>query len=192
MEPQASKYQQNMNVDEKLLRAAGKLVMALDKTADSCLPKEIADVVKLHSKLAVGSAWIPVPGADIAAGAANIWTMYARINKKAGIPFGENAMKSIASGVASNLVSYMAVGALASCIKLIPGLGTIGGGVLLSASLYAATLAAGWVYLQALSTLAEKKGRSFSAFDINNAVNEVLMQKSAIKDFISEAKKSYK
>ena len=44
----------------------------MDKGAEESLPKEIADVVKLHAKLAVGSAWIPVPGADVAAGAANI------------------------------------------------------------------------------------------------------------------------
>ena len=59
-----------MDVDKTLLKAALKLVKLLDKTADETLPQEIADIVKLHSKLAVGSAWIPVPGADVAAGAA--------------------------------------------------------------------------------------------------------------------------
>jgi hypothetical protein len=59
-----------------------ELVKLMDKAADTSLPKQIVDVVKLHSKLAVGSAWIPVPGADVAAGAANIWGMYARISDK--------------------------------------------------------------------------------------------------------------
>ena len=54
-----------------LIDVAYNLVQLMDKGADTYLPQEIVDVVKLHSKLAVGSAWIPVPGADVAAGAAN-------------------------------------------------------------------------------------------------------------------------
>lgn len=181
-----------MNPDQKLIKAAFHLVEVMDKTADKNLPQEIANVVKLHSKLAVGSAWIPVPGADIAAGAATIWGMYVRINNKLGIPFGENAMKSIGSGVATNMASYIAMSGVASALKFIPGLGTIGGGVIMSAGLYAVTLASGWIYLQALSQLAEKKGNNFSASDIGQMVNSVLNEKTAIKDFINEAKNNYK
>ena len=112
-----------MNIDHQLLHVSEKLVKMLDETADNCLPKEIANVVKTHSKLAVGSAWIPVPGADVAAGAAVIWGMYVRINNKLGIPFGENIMKSIGSGVATNLASYLAMTGVASAIKFIPGIG---------------------------------------------------------------------
>lgn len=180
-----------MDTDRSLMRAAIKLVQLMDKTADQSLPCKIADVVKLHSKLAVGSAWIPVPGADMAAGAANIWGMYVRINSKLGIPFGENIMKSIGSGVATNLVSYLAMSGVASALKFIPGIGSFGGAVIMSASLYAVTLASGWIYLQALCTLAERKGTTFSASDITNSINEMLKQKSIIKDFINSAKKAY-
>ena len=180
-----------MDTDRSLMRAAIKLVQLMDKTADQSLPYKIADVVKLHSKLAVGSAWIPVPGADMAAGAANIWGMYVRINSKLGIPFGENIMKSIGSGVATNLVSYLAMSGVASALKFIPGIGSFGGAVIMSASLYAVTLASGWIYLQALCTLAERKGATFSASDITNSINEMLKQKSIIKDFINSAKKAY-
>ena len=168
------------------------MVKHLDKTADNNLPRAIADVVKLHSKLAVGSAWIPIPGADVAAGAATIWGMYVRINSKLGIPFGDNMMKSIGSGVATNLASYAAMSGIASAMKLIPGIGTIGGAVIMSATLYAITLASGWVYLNALSALAEKKGGSFTIDDISKAINDFLKDKSKIKNFINEAKKSYK
>lgn len=181
-----------MDTNKTLLKAAVKLVKLLDKGADSALPQEIADVVKLHSKLAVGSAWIPVPGADMAAGAANIWGMYARINNKLGIPFGENVMKSIGSGVATNLASYLAMAGVASALKFIPGIGSFGGAVIMSASLYAVTLASGWVYLNALCSLAERKGNHFNANDISNAVNTVLKEKSEIKEFINDAKKNYK
>ena len=164
----------------------------MDKTADQSLPTEIANVVKLHSKLAVGSAWIPIPGADMAAGAANIWGMYARINNKLGLPFGENVMKSIGSGVATNLASYVAMSGVASALKFIPGIGSLGGAVLMSASLYGVTLASGWVYLQALCTLAEKKGSLFSVSDIGDAVNSLLRESSTIKEFIDAAKKAYR
>ena len=180
-----------MDVNGKLLKASIKLVGVMDKVADKNLPKEIADVVKLHSKLALGSAWIPVPGADMAAGAASIWGMYVRINSKLGIPFGENVMKSIGSGVATNLASYVAMGTVASALKFIPGIGTLTGAAIMSASLYGLTMASGWVYLNALCALAEKKGNNFSVSDISSAVNSMLKDKSAIKEFIDSAKKSY-
>lgn len=181
-----------MDIDGKLIKASVKLVQLMDKTAESNLPREIADVVKLHSKLAVGSAWIPVPGADVAAGAANIWGMYVRINNKLSIPFGENVMKSIGSGVATNLASYAAMSGVASALKFIPGIGSVGGAVLMSATLYGITLASGWVYLNALSLVAERNGNAFSASDISKAVNDLLKDKTTIKNFIDEAKKTYK
>lgn len=178
--------------NEKLFRAALKLVQLMDKGADNLLPKQIVEVVKLHSKLAVGSAWIPVPGADIAAGAASIWGMYIRINNKIGLPFGENVMKSIGSGVATNLAGYIAVSGIASALKFIPGVGSIGGALIMSTSMYAVTLASGYVYLQALCLIAEKKSKNITSNDLKNAINEMLKQKSVIKNFIDEAKKSYK
>lgn len=181
-----------MDVERKLISAAVKLVQMLDKTADENLPKELADVVKLHSKLAVGSAWIPVPGADVAAGAAVIWGMYARINSKLNIPFGENVMKSIGSGVATNMAGYFVMSGVASAMKFIPGIGTIGGALIMSASLYAATMASGWVYMEALTALAKKKGKAFDVSDISKAVNDVLKEKAVIKDFVDSAKKTYK
>lgn len=179
-------------VDEELLSVAKELVKLMDKEADKLLPKEIVDVVKLHSKLAVGSAWIPVPGADIAAGAANIWGMYIRINNKINIPFKENVIKTIGAGVATNLVSYIAVSGVASTLKFIPGIGSLGGALIMSASLYAVTLASGWVYLKALCTLAEKEGPMLDMAKLNDAVNDILKQKGLIKSFIGQAKKEYK
>lgn len=180
-----------MNVDQKLAEAAVKLCGLMDKAADKALPKEISNVVKLHSKMAVGSAWVPVPGADLAAGAAVIWGMYIRINSKLGMPFTDNVMKSIGSGVATNLTSYLACAGLGSVIKLIPGIGTVGGAIVMSAGLYAATLASGYIYLQALISLKEKRV-AINDNSIKSAVNEVLKEKTVIKDFINSAKKTYK
>ena len=182
-----------MNSDQKLLKAAVKLVKLMDKEAENLLPSEIVDVVKLHSKLAVGSAWVPVPGLDVAAGAATIWTMYGRINNKIGLPFGENVMKSIASGVATNLASYLAMSGVASALKFIPGLGTIGGGAILSVGLYALTMASGYVYLEALCKLCEKENiNRITVDEISRSVNDVMNNSSEIKDFMKEAKTDYK
>ncbi|MCI6495059.1 MAG: hypothetical protein MR997_06075 [Bacteroidales bacterium] len=177
---------------QELMHVSKELVELLDKTADKVLPEKIVDVVKLHSKLAVGSAWIPVPGADVAAGAANIWSMYARINGKIGIPVKENILKSIGAGVATNLTGYIAMSGVASAMKLIPGIGTVGGAFIMSASLYAVTLVSGWVYLKALCIMAQRKSGSINANDFKQAVDMVLSDKGLIKRLINTAKKEYK
>ena len=176
----------------ELYEAAIALVTVLDKTAEQLLPQEIVDVVKLHSKLAVGSALIPVPGADVAAGAANIWTMYGRVNSKVGISIKDNVLKTVGSGVVTNLASYMAMAGLGSAIKAIPGLGTVTGMALMSASLYAVTLASGYIYVKALTLLANKGNGSIDITQIDSAVKEILGNKEVIKNFIKAAKSDFK
>ncbi len=175
-----------------LAHVAKELLEAMDRGADKMLPTQIADVVKTHSKLAVGSAWIPIPGADVAAGAVTIWTMYVRINNKIGLSLGDNILKTIASGVATNLASYAAMSGVASALKFIPGIGTVGGAFILSASLYAITLCSGYVYLKALLLLAKRNNGVINASGLGSAINEVLRDKSTIKNFINEAKKDYR
>jgi len=176
----------------ELYEAAVALVTVLDKTAEQLLPQEIVDVVKLHSKLAVGSALIPVPGADVAAGAANIWTMYGRVNSKVGISIRDNVLKTVGSGVVTNLASYMAMAGLGSAIKAIPGLGTVTGTALMSASLYAVTLASGYIYVKALTLLANNGNGSIDITQINSAVKDILKNKEVIKNFIKAAKSDFK
>ncbi len=176
----------------ELYEAAEALVTVLDKTAEQLLPQEIVDVVKLHSKLAVGSALIPVPGADVAAGAANIWTMYGRVNSKVGISIRDNVLKTVGSGVVTNLASYMAMAGLGSAIKAIPGLGTVTGTALMSASLYAVTLASGYIYVKALTLLANNGNGSIDITQINSAVKDILKNKEVIKNFIKAAKSDFK
>jgi len=176
----------------ELYEAAVALVTVLDKTAEQLLPQEIVDVVKLHSKLAVGSALIPVPGADVAAGAANIWTMYGRVNSKVGISIKGNVLKTVSSGVVTNLASYMAMAGLGSAIKVIPGIGTVTGTALMSASLYAVTLASGYIYVKALTLLANKGNGSIDITQIDAAVKEILGSKEVIKNFIKAAKSDFK
>ena len=119
--------------DKKLFEAAIELVKVLDKEVDESLPRDIADIIKFHSKGAaiagVGTGWIPGAGgtAAMVVMAGFIWTMYGRINDKIDLPISENIIKSVASGVATNLAAYAAASLIASTVvSLFPGLGSVG------------------------------------------------------------------
>ena len=88
----------------------------------------------------------------------NVWKMYASINTVIGVSFTANMMKSIGSGVVANLSSAVVSASLLSILKLIPGLGTVSAGLMLTAGNYATCTAAGWVYLKALATIAGEDG----------------------------------
>ena len=182
-----------MSVEHKLLETAIHLVKAANKELDAALPQKLASIVKTHAALAIGAAWIPVPGADWAAGIAAIWGMYFRINKELGIPFEENIIKSVASGVGTNLAGYLTALAFGGALKFVPGLGTLAAAVLMSTASYALVLASGWVYMNALTMLlGQSSSARFTKADWDNAVNRAVRDKAAIKSFIDEAKRSRK
>ena len=81
---------------------------------------------------------------------------------------------------------------IASSLKFIPRIGSIGGAIAMSASQYAITLTAGWIYLKALCLLAEKQGPKLDMTMLNNAVKDVLSQKALIKSIFEQAKKERK
>jgi uncharacterized protein (DUF697 family) len=175
-----------------LIKAAGELTQAMNRVADENLPGKLAGLVKLHAGIAVGSALIPIPGADIAAASVNIWTMYVRINKELGLPFSENALKSLAAGMATNLAGN-AVGMIAgSLLKFIPGVGSVGGAVIMGGTVYAITITAGIVYMRAVAKLLNSKSADrISADDLREAA-ETVSRSSDIQDIMKAAKKNYK
>lgn len=176
-----------------VLRAAIELCKAANKTIDEHLPEKLAGIVKTHSGLAVGSALIPIPGGDVAAAVANIWTMYIRINKELNLSFAEVALKSLAAGVLTNLAAYqagMVIGG--SLLKFIPGLGTVGGAVVMGATIYSVTLVSSIVYMTALTKLFKVKASgTFSSEDLKAATDEALKDKASLKAAMKEAKASY-
>ena len=177
-----------------LLKAATELAKEINKAVDEHLPQKLAGIVKLHAGLAVGSAFIPIPGADIAAAAANTWAMYVRINKELQLPFGENATKSLAAGVVTNIGSNAAgLIVIASAAKLLPGLGTLGGAAVMAGTVYALTIAAGIVYMKAITKLLRaKSAHQVTEADLKDAADDVLKDKAAIQAIVKDAKKSYK
>lgn len=154
---------------------------------------EILSVVNKHALIAVGASWVPFPFVDLALVAGNIWMMYASINKVLGISFSENFLKSVGSGVVANLSSSIISQSLLSLLKLIPGLGTISASLILSAGNYATCVAAGYVYLRALTTVANDSGKiDPSDPNLNKNIKlEMKKQKAEGKKIKDEIQKDY-
>ena len=146
-----------------IVMAAQKLLTTmrhLDRSVDSCTPQEIADIIKFHSKGAaaagVAAGWVPGAGGTAATviAAGFIWTMYGRINSKIGLTFSKSILKTLASGIATNLagalVSTLVVNAVFS---FFPGLGSGVAAVIAGGVCYALTLASGIVYLKILTNI---------------------------------------
>ena len=143
----------------------------------------------------MGTALVPIPVLDVAAAIANIWTMYVRINKEVNIPFAQNAMKSIALGMVTNIgvgiAGGMVVGTLA---KMIPGLGTIGGAVVMGSTVYAVTLVSSVIYMKALTKLLSstvKTDGGPTEKDLKAAIKETMKDKGFIKTMMDDAKTGY-
>lgn len=177
------------------------LVNELDESDNPYLFKEIKKVVTNHSLLAVGSAWIPVPGLDLAAAATNIWTMYLRINSKLNLKFDSNALKTIASGVLTNLGAYATGMGVGSTLKFIPGIGSITGGIIVSGINYSIVYASAFVYIKIISTLVKKtKSSSHRRFeeikidpnDLRYDLDFITKDESLMKQVMNEGKSEYR
>ena len=177
-----------------LIKAAIELAEALNRAADKNLPVKLAETVKIHAGIAVASAFIPIPGADMAAAGANIWAMYVRINKELNLPFAENIIKSLGAGVATNLAGGAAAFLVAgSAAKFLPGLGSIAGAALMGATIYGLTIASGIVYMKAVSKLLEKKNvNEINEADLKSATASEMADKDALKELIKSLRKGYK
>jgi uncharacterized protein (DUF697 family) len=122
---------------------------------------------------------------------ANTWTMYVRINKTLDIPFSENIIKSLAVGIGTNLLSNLSVLGVSSALKLIPGIGSFAGSLIMSASIYMVTIAAGIVYMKALAMLLKQKSELVEV-NLKEAIDSVLQDKSTMEQIITEANTEYK
>ena len=186
--------------DDFILQAAEGLVRVLNRTVDANLPQEIADIVKFHSAgaaaAAVASGWVPGFGGLAAVGinAGFIWTMYGRINSKIGLPFSENVVKSIATGIATNLAAgFTGSLVLSTLFSFIPGIGSVGASVIVGGTCYALTLASGFVYLKLLTKLflSRQDPAQMDLDSLKDAASQVIASEN-IKDIISNAKAGYK
>jgi uncharacterized protein (DUF697 family) len=178
-----------------LMHAARELHEAIDHEMRGKLGEELTEIIQMHAAIGAGGGLIPVPVVDIAVIIANTWTMYVRINKAAGLPFSENFAKSIATGIASNIVSIIPGIVLAkiggALAKLFPGIGTVGGMAIDASVNYALMLVMGIIYLKALTLLIKGK-KPVSEQSLRAAAKEATKDKQFVKDSFNEAKSSYK
>lgn len=188
------------NSDDFILKAAKDLVSAMDRTADNILPQDIANIVKFHAKGATASAlasgWIPGAGgtAAVVISGGFVWSMYVRIGNKIDLPFEENVLKSLASGVATNLAAGALGGiAISTALSLIPGLGSIGAAAVSGAVCYALTLTSGYIYLKLMAQLFSQKV-DLSNITEQNLKNmaESMAKSDDIKKVLKEAKENFR
>jgi len=181
-------------IDENIFEAAISLTRAVNRTADENLPGELKGIVKLHAGLAVGAALVPIPAADIAAAGANVWTMYIRINKAIDLPFSEHLVKSIATGLATNLASYFGASLIVgTAVKLFPGIGTAAGIAIQGATIYGVTVAAGIVYMKALAVVLNKRtSGDIDVGELKSTIDALIRDRENIKTIVEGAKESYK
>ena len=183
-----------------LIEQAGKMLKAMNKLADKSLPEKIAEIVKSHSTgaavAAVGSAWIPGAGgtAAVLASAGFIWSMYARIGSEINLPMSENILKTIASGVATNLAAGVTASwVMSSVFSVIPGIGSVAASVIMGGTCYALNLASGYVYLKIMTTLFSSgvDPTKMSEQELN-AMAKKVANDSDVKDVMNKAKQAYK
>jgi len=172
-----------------------KLLEAIDTEMKSNLGDEVTTIIQTHAAICAGGGLIPVPVIDVVVIITNTWTMYVRINKAIDIPFGKNIMKSIATGIATNLISIIPGIALAkvagALAKMIPGIGSIGGMAIDASVNYALTLVMGIIYLKALTMLYESN-EPITEESIRQAAKEAAKDKDFIRESFNEAKQQYK
>jgi len=170
--------------------AAVLAARSVDRSLRESVPGDIVDCIYGFSAGAAALSFTPVPGLDIALVTADVWTMYVRINKHLGISFSENLMKSIGSAIAGNLTANAGQLLVAGALKLIPGIGTAAGGAIMAATVFGTTLAAGLVYLKALTKFYGEGGGSG---DLRCCVEDVLREdKDEISKIQKEGKNEYK
>ncbi len=183
-----------------IVHLAHKLVEAANKSVEKNLPEEIAEIVKTHSAGAaaacVVAGWLPGAGGLAAAGvcAGFVWTMYGRINSRIGLPLADNIVKSLATGVATNLATgFIGAIVLQTALSLIPGLGSLGAATLAGGTGYGLTLASGYVYLKLLTNLflSGKDPRVMDETSLKEAAKNVTENEN-IKQVIKDAKAEYK
>lgn len=119
--------------------------------------------------------------------------MYGRIGTKIDLPFGSNVLKSLASGVATNVAaSVVGIIVLSTALSFIPGLGNLGASLIMGATCYALTLASGYIYLKIMTKLF-KKGVDLSTVSEQELKDmaAAAAKESDVQDIIKEAKADF-
>lgn len=120
--------------------------------------------------------------------------MYLRINDKIGLSVSENILKTLASGVATNLAAY-AVGSIAitTVLSFLPFIGNVGASVIAGSIAFAITIVSAGVYLTMLTKIFQAKHRDInemSADDLKDLAKEVI-DNNDVESALKQARNVY-
>jgi uncharacterized protein (DUF697 family) len=140
-------------------------------------------IIKEHVLWSIGAGLVPLPVLDIVAVSAVQLDMLKQLSSLYGIPFTEDEGKAWVSALAGNVVARIGANAL----KLIPGVGTVLGGLSMSILAGGSTYAIGQV-----ATGHFERGGTFGDIDMGAArrvyEEELEKGKRMAKDLSSEKK----
>lgn len=105
--------------------------------------KHADSVIRSHVLLSMGSGFIPFPMGDVLAILALHLDMVRQLCRVYDVPFRESQGKAVISALTTTTISRMGARSL---VKLIPGVGTIAGGIAVSVIAGASTYALGEVF----------------------------------------------
>lgn len=182
-----------------LATAAFALCKAAAKETDKHLPIELADIVKKHAIAATvagaGSGWIPLVGATLGTTitAGIIFSMFVKISNKLELPFKDNLIKGIVSGISAILLGFLGGWALGTAVSLIPGVGTVASVIVDATQCFCLTLVSGILCFKTLTKILENETdlSQLTDEDLQNIAKEVA-GKEDIKFLMHEAKEEYK
>jgi len=117
-------------------------------------------IVNEHVLWAVGAGLLPIPLVDIAAVTAIQLDMLKQLSTHYGMPYSESEGKAWVSALAGSLAARIG----ANAVKLIPGIGTLLGGVAMSVMSGASTYSIGQVAISQF-----RAGKGFSSMDLSAA-----------------------
>lgn len=184
----------------KVAEALVKAKKAFDKGLETCAPKDLVDIVKFHGLGAAASSAAVglIPGAGGVAATACyagfVWTMYGRLGKKLEIPFSRNILKSLASGVLTNIAAYVATSLVAtSVISLFPGIGSFAASAIDAGLGYAVVTASGIIYMKILTKMFQSKVDPTSvSFEELTKIAKETTDSTDMKELLKEIKNEYK
>lgn len=139
-------------------------IPSVEEKVDNSTDSDKADlIVRRHLAWAVGGGLIPVPLVDIAAVTAIQIDMLKQLCKTYEVEFSEAAGKTWISTLVVNSATHIG----ASIFKAVPGIGTLGGGLMMGTLSAASTYGIGQVairHFEAGGTMADMKPEQYRAY----------------------------
>lgn len=165
-------------IDETLNIIPSKVHRAFINAQQIDLDRKVSEArswAKRYIKSAFGIGFTPIPIADAALLVPMQVTMLAHITSIFGLSLDKAQIVSLIAGVGGTGGATMLGKTIVSSIfKVIPGLGTVTGGVVSGATASTLTLALGYSYIEVLQkiTQAELKGKDLPLVEIQKLMNE--------------------